>query len=450
MKFSHTLDIRRGDLVGFAGAGGKTTSMFRLAGELAQAGWRVVTTTTTRLAIEEIAWAPARLALEGRTELPDDFTAQLEAHHHLFIYNTISGTDRLRGLDEAWVGEVLATHPAVDAVLVEADGARRLSFKAPYDHEPALPPGATMVVFAAGLDLLGQPLDGDHVYGWELIAAHLGVAEGTTITPQLMAAVAAHPAMGMKRVPPGARTAVVLNKANPDRLPGARAAAAEILSIGGPQRVLITSTRDADPVLELRRPVSAVVLAAGQASRMGGPKLQLPWQGEPMIRTVCREVLAGNVNDVVVVTGAWREEVEASLADLPVRLVHNPDATEGGMLSSLIAGLQALPDETVACVVVLGDQPTMQHTVIDALLTAHAEGRGPIVAPVYEGRRGHPVLIDRALWGELIGLPAGGAPRDLLRAHNGEVVELTVPTETILQDIDTPADYEAARRRAGG
>lgn len=449
MHLRDALDIRRGDLVAFVGAGGKTSGMFRLAAELAESGWRVVTTTTTRLAVEELAEAPGVVALEGRRTLPDDFTERLEAERHLFVYDTISGKDRLRGLEEGWVGEVLAAHPAVDVVLVEADGARMRSFKAPYDHEPAMPPAATLVVFAIGLDLLGEPLDEEHVYGWELIAARLGVTEGATITPALMAAVAADPAMGMKRVPSGGRQAVLLNKANPDRMAAARATAAEILAIGGPQRVLIASTWDADPVLELRRPVSAVVLAAGRATRMGGPKLVLPWQGQPMIRGVCREALASDVRDVLVVTGGWRGEVEAALADVPVRLTHNPDHATGGMLSSLGVGLRALPDDAAAALVVLGDQPTVQHEVIDRLLTAYAEGRGPIVVPVYEGRRGHPVLIDRSLWGDLHALPAGGAPRDLLSAHEETIVELEVASPSILHDIDTPADYEAARRQLG-
>jgi molybdenum cofactor cytidylyltransferase len=79
------------------------------------------------------------------------------------------------------------------------------------------------------------------------------------------------------------------------------------------------------------------------------------------------------------------------------------------------------------------------------VLDAYARMLSPIVAPVYQGQRGHPVLFDRVLWDEILALPDGAAPRDVLRAHSQEIVQVAVETKTILQDIDTPQDYDRER-----
>jgi molybdenum cofactor cytidylyltransferase len=447
VRLADALGVRAGEVVALTGAGGKTTTLFRLADELAARGLRVVTTTTTRLAQREVDSLPHALALGFPPELPAGFGALLDAHRHVFVYSRPVEGGKVRGLDAAWLDAFLVPHPAVDAVLIEADGARRLPLKAPYPHEPVIPASATLVVPVAGLDALGAPLDAAHVYGADVITGQTGHRPGAPVTPALMAAVLGSPAMGLKGMPPGARAAVLLNKAADANRVDARTIARTLL--GGPSisRVVISAAVDASsPALEVRRRVPAVVLAAGESKRMGQPKLLLPWgDGSTIIRRVCETVLTADLVDTVVVTGARRGAVEAELADLPLRLVHNPQYAEGEMLSSVLAGLDALHADDAACLVVLGDQPALGPGIIHRLLDAYAGGAGRIVAPEYMGRRGHPVLIDRAYWGALRALPPGGAPRDVLRAHPDDVATIPVDAEAVIFDIDTPEDYAQAR-----
>ena len=119
------------------------------------------------------------------------------------------------------------------------------------------------------------------------------------------------------------------------------------------------------------------------------------------------------------------------------------------MLSSLKAGLRAMPDQISASLVVLGDQPTINPKVIYRVLRAYSEGEGHIVAPSYQMRRGHPILISRRYWGEILSLGRQGAPRDVINAHAGEVAYVNVGTDTVLHDVDTPSDYYRALREAG-
>ncbi len=440
--------IRRGDVVAFVGAGGKTTAMFRLADELAAQGLRVVTTTTTRLAREEAERAPERLIVRLEDGPPQSLPALLEKHRHIFVYTRPAELDKVRGVSEAWLSESLKTSPGIDVVLVEADGSRRLPLKAPYPHEPALPSSATLVVPSVGLNVLGQPLDSKHVYGAELIQAWGGLPAGVPVNAELVASVLADTGMGLKSIPEGARVVPLLNRVTAETLDKARAIARRLLAEPRIAHVVIGAMAEERPVWEVRRRVSGIVLAAGQSKRMGRPKLLLPWRGEKsIIRQVCERAAANDdLQEVLVITGAHHESVAQQVADLPVRTIFNPRYAEGEMLSSLQTGLAALAEgQSNACLVMLGDQPGVEPETIGSVLAAYAQGRGPIIAPTFRGQRGHPILIDRAFWGTIMALPPGSAPRDALRAHPDAVCELPVETETVLQDIDTPEDYGAAK-----
>jgi molybdenum cofactor cytidylyltransferase len=98
---------------------------------------------------------------------------------------------------------------------------------------------------------------------------------------------------------------------------------------------------------------------------------------------------------------------------------------------------------------VLGDQPRIQSRIVAQVMMAYAEGKGEIIAPSYQMRRGHPILISRRFWPELLALGPGAAPRDVINAHADQTGYVEVNTDSVLRDVDTMQDYEQERKNAG-
>jgi molybdenum cofactor cytidylyltransferase len=327
-----------------------------------------------------------------------------------------------------------------------------LPLKAPFDHEPAIPQETSLVVSIASLSVLGQELSDEHVYNAKAIMERYGFVEGQRIKSPWVAQVLRDEELGLARVPSNNRIVTLLNSVPAEGyLRGrARLIARLILRSGRVNSVAIGTVRGADPIHEVQKPVAALVLAAGMSSRMGQPKVLLPWaKNTTIIEQILIQLMLARMDHVTVVTGNRAGEVRRRATKYGVNIVHNPASETGEMLSSLKAGLESLPDTVAAALIVLGDQPRVQPRVINQILMAYAEGCGPIIAPRYLGQRGHPILIDRRYWSEFLSLPDGAAPRDALKRHESEIYYIEVDTDSVLGDVDTPEDYAQERWRAG-
>ena len=191
--------------------------------------------------------------------------------------------------------------------------------------------------------------------------------------------------------------------------------------------------------------ITAIVLAAGLSRRMGKPKMLLPWGSTTVLGQVLHTLQATPVDEVLVIAGAGREAVEPICRELGARAVFNPDYEAGEMLSSLQTGLGAARPTADAALVVLGDQPGMEARVVQAVLFAYDEARAPLVIPSFQRRRGHPWLVDRGLWSELLGMRAPETPRDFLARHGAAIHYVEADSPLILEDIDTPEEYLNSR-----
>lgn len=191
--------------------------------------------------------------------------------------------------------------------------------------------------------------------------------------------------------------------------------------------------------------IAAIVLAAGTATRMGQPKQLLNWGGQPLIRVVAEHVLAASLDQVLVVVGHAQAAVTDALHDLPVQIVHNPHYTEG-QSTSLKTGVAALSSEVTAALVVLGDQPFVTSTIIDTIVTTWRSSQTPIVAPSYQGQRGHPVLFACSLFPELLAIAGDQGARSLLQRHRSALQLIPFDDQRPLIDIDTWEDYQQMSR----
>ena len=197
--------------------------------------------------------------------------------------------------------------------------------------------------------------------------------------------------------------------------------------------------------------VSAVVLAAGLSSRMGGPhKLLLDVGGEPMLRRVVRSVLGVKPAEVIVVTGFNAEAVVAALDGLPVRFVHNAAFAEG-QPGSVVTGVRTLKAFCHAVMIVLGDQPLLTAQALGRLIEAYAtapEGRS-ILVPTSGGARGNPVLFAARHIPEIQAGTMKLGCRRLIETYPDQVVLIEMADDAFTQDCDTPADYAVMQARLG-
>jgi molybdenum cofactor cytidylyltransferase len=188
--------------------------------------------------------------------------------------------------------------------------------------------------------------------------------------------------------------------------------------------------------------VSAVVLAAGASTRMGGPKLLLPLGGEPLVRRTVRQVAAAGFDEVLVVVGSEHEQVLAALEDLKVRHVVNPDYRTG-MSSSFRAAVAAL-EISEAALFALADQPFVTAVAYGRVLEAWRSRPSGIVSVRYGDVTAPPHLFAREFFPELAALEHGARP--VLQRHHDRMTVLDFPPDLLL-DIDTPEDYERAKAR---
>ena len=199
--------------------------------------------------------------------------------------------------------------------------------------------------------------------------------------------------------------------------------------------------------------IGAVILAAGNSSRMkaagqGINKLLQPVSGRPMLRHVAEAALASAVSDVVVVTGNEKAGVTMALRGLPVTFVDNPDYSKG-LSTSLISGLNALPEDCDGAVILLGDMPAVNSHLLDRLIAAFdpSEDRAIIVAS-HGGRRGNPVLWARRFFAEMRELSGDAGARALFAPYAGLVCEVEAGSDAPLTDIDTEEALSAYRMRS--
>lgn len=190
--------------------------------------------------------------------------------------------------------------------------------------------------------------------------------------------------------------------------------------------------------------VAAIVLAAGEGRRMGGPVKQLATiAGEPLVRRAAKAALESRADAVIVVTGHAGAAVAAAVADLDVTVVANPDYAEG-LSTSLRAGLAAVPAECDGAVVLLADMPGIDAAAIDRLIAAFDPARGAlVVVATAAGRRGNPVLWSRRFFPELATVTGDAGGRGLIARDPAAVVEVELGPAAAL-DVDTPEALAAA------
>ncbi len=186
--------------------------------------------------------------------------------------------------------------------------------------------------------------------------------------------------------------------------------------------------------------ISAIVLAAGESTRMGFPKLLLQVEGKSLLQHVIDNALQSKAGEVIAVLGAEATKLRRELEQRQVQIIENASYKEG-LSTSLKVGLQAVSPQAQAVLVLLGDQPLVSHDIIDALIDKYEASGSIMVAPVYSGRRGNPVLFDSSLIPELISVTGDKGGREIIEKHLDQLATIDFESTIIGSDIDSWDDY---------
>ena len=211
MKLHEALGITPGDVVAFAGAGGKSGAILAVSNGLSEAGMRVLVAPTTKMLLGEADKIGPLVTSEDAGELRESAKA-LSGSPTVVAGSGMLSKNRVGGVDPDWIGDLAGL---VDVVLVEADGSRRRPIKGTADHEPALPASATLVVAVANIHALGTPVDEEHVHRPEIFSDLTDIGPGQSITPNAFATALARGSLA--KVPQTARTAALITGVEPGR-----------------------------------------------------------------------------------------------------------------------------------------------------------------------------------------------------------------------------------------
>jgi molybdenum cofactor cytidylyltransferase len=193
--------------------------------------------------------------------------------------------------------------------------------------------------------------------------------------------------------------------------------------------------------------IVGIILSAGESKRMGKPKQLLPWGNSVILQQVIDNASASRLGMILLVLGSHADEIAGKIKiSSKIRIVINRDFKEG-MSSSVKCGVKNAPEEADAYVLLLGDQPTIFPDIINKLIDCYQTNKHGIIIPVYDGRRGHPVVFDVKYKQALLAIGDGGA-KVVVDKHTHDVLEVTVDSPEVLTDIDTPQDYQKARQHA--
>jgi molybdenum cofactor cytidylyltransferase len=191
--------------------------------------------------------------------------------------------------------------------------------------------------------------------------------------------------------------------------------------------------------------IVAVVLSAGESSRMGRPKALLPVDGVRFIEKIVTALKSTRVAKIIAVLGHDADEMRRQIGDLPVTMVVNPNYKQG-QLSSLVAAINSIQSSKDSAsvdgiLVHLVDHPYINPDLVNLMIDRFHETKKLIVVPRYQERRGHPVIFSSALFAELLAAPLDQGAKTVVHAHRDETMEIDTEDEGVTIDIDTPEEY---------
>lgn len=431
------INLERNEMICLVGAGGKTSTMFRLAGELSAKGKKVLVTTTTAIYYPEEGQYDSIVVSEEETA---DIFLSKDTEGITMLGRRVSSEGKLLGVNPLFLDDVFSKG-IFDYILVEGDGSKGRPVKAPAEHEPVIPKTATMVIGLIGLDCMGKAVCADIVHRPEIFCGLLGCSDGDAIDAEMLHKLIIHREGLFKAAPIQAKKYLVLNKADSEK---ERTAAADViqklLDSSFALKGIIVASMKASSFQNAAGRVSGVVLASGLSRRMGANKLLLPIGGIPVIEKVIAAASDSMLEEIILVC---TDDKIASIGRKYGAVIVNNLEPQLGQSNSVRLGVENSRTGTEGYMFMVGDQPFITAEVINRLLVSFSKEKCSAAVPFYNGQRGNPVVFSSGLKSKLLGLSGDAGGRKLLDGLEGKVVTVAFDNELIGLDIDTPEEYKA-------
>ena len=435
MDLPKAIGIGLGESAAFVGAGGKTSAMFALAREIEG---QVILTATTHLGMWQADLADRHIIIQDPEDLDNSF---LDSGEKILITGAAGDDDRLCGLDERAVQKLQSLCMVKNLnLLIEADGAKQRPLKAPADYEPVIPKGVDHVVVMVGLSALGKPLGEQVVHRPQIFSSITGLALTDLITEDDVVTLMRSRSGGSKDIPETSQKILFLNQADNDILSSKGGRIARQL-VGSFDKILVASLEKSDSkgyVQCVYTQTAGVILAAGGSERLEKPKQLLEWQGKPFIRQVAETALEAGLSPLIIITGAYHDQVAEALVDLPVKIVHNQNWSEG-QSTSVRLGIQNLPERCDSVMFLLSDQPQISSQFIQQLVERYRQNRNPVTAPMVDGQRGNPMLFSSEVFSALEKISGDRGGRAVINQFKVDWLQWN--DKRILLDVDHEGDY---------
>ena len=453
LSLASALELKQPAVIAFCGGGGKTSLIFAYAKELTRRGEKVLITTTTKI----FPFAGIKTYRGGEDKLSAELLEGCFREQKLLVAGfKINQAGKIEGYSPQAICKLKNSVPCY--ILIEADGAKGRPLKGHAAFEPVLPACTDITICVAGYDIVGAKIDETNIHRAEIFKKTvLKDEQKTKVDEALLARAFAHMIKLSKKQAPGSRPLAVLNKVDLLKSPFSAAKIASFLFAEGHYATFLGTMAKAENPVQYYFSrhsksglvkVTAVLLAAGQAKRMGTDKLALPFKGHTVLEETLARLTKAPLDEIIVVTrpgGPWQHLARPGR----IKVVVN-EHFKKGQATSLVCGLKAVSPATQGVLFALGDQPEVSEAVYNKLLSAYLHRLKKVTLPLYCGQRGNPVIFDRTLWPELFSLSGDVGGRMIIGTLDENDL-CTVPVEdpAVIFDLDTPQDYTDLNKRRG-
>lgn len=422
------ISLEKRELISITGGGGKTTSMFKLGKELLSKGKKVLISTTTAI------FKPRKDCYENLylTKNTDYKDIRGSASGLTIIGKEISKNGKLMGISGEIIDEIFKMK-TFDYIIVEADGSKRKSIKAPASHEPVIPSLSTQIIALIGMDCLYKKIYEENVHRADKFCSVTNSKIGDLITEDTIYSLIISKDGIFKGSPIKSKKHLILNKVeNEER----ERVCQEIKDKALLNKIDINIISGS---MGKQARVTGIIMASGFSRRMKTDKLLLKLGDKTVLERVIDACMASQLDEVLVVYRSEKIKDIANSYDLKVVL--NEKASRG-QSESIKVGINNIDSNTDGIMFIVADQPLLDSETIDVLINKFKTHQGQIIIPRYGETTGNPTIFPATFKDQLNSLLGDRGGREIINKNLKLVSYVDVKNHKAGMDMDTAVEYE--------